>query len=146
MRGATPLLRIHRFDFARRLLYELRIPTRWPDFDALGHLNHAACVTYFDEARDHALRETVGDFDTWPNVVAHVDVDYRREVRLGVREILVRTRIVDVGRTSVSFEQALLGEDGEAAVEAETVLVAWDPETRRSRAITEAERAALLAG
>lgn len=63
-----------------------------------------------------------------------------------MREILVRTRIVDVGRTSVSFEQALLGEDGEAAVEAETVLVAWDPETRRSRAITEDERAALLAG
>jgi len=119
---------------------ETRIQTRWPDFDALGHLNHAVYHVYLDEARDEALRNTVGDFDAWPNVVVHASIDYRREVALGVREIIVRTQIAEVGRSSVRFEQAIVTPDGELAAEAEAVLVAWNPETRRSREITPEER------
>jgi acyl-CoA thioester hydrolase len=119
---------------------EFRIRTRWPDFDALGHLNHAAYHVYLDEARDDALRRTVGDFDTWPNVVAHASIDYRREIPLGTREVVVRTRIAAVGTSSVRFEQAVLDESGEVAASGEAILVAWDREARRSRAVTDAER------
>ena len=119
---------------------ETRIQTRWPDFDALGHLNHAVYHVYLDEARDEALRNTVGDFDAWPNVVVHASIDYRREVALGVREIIVHTQIAEVGRSSVRFEQAIVTPEGELAAEAEAVLVAWNPETRRSREITPEER------
>ena len=119
---------------------ETRIQTRWPDFDALGHLNHAVYHVYLDEAPDEALRNTVGDFDAWPNVVVHASIDYRREVALGVREIIVRTQIAEVRRSSVRFEQAIVTPDGELAAEAEAVLVAWNPETRRSREITPEER------
>ena len=124
---------------------ETRIQTRWPDFDALGHLNHAVYHVYLDEARDEALRNTVGDFDAWPNVVVHASIDYRREVALGVREIIVHTQIAEVGRASVRFEQTIVTPDGELAAEAEAVLVAWDPETRRSREITPEERQRLTA-
>jgi acyl-CoA thioester hydrolase len=119
---------------------ETRIQTRWPDFDALGHLNHAVYHVYLDEAPDEALRNTVGDFDAWPNVVVHASIDYRREVALGVREIIVRTQIAEVRCSSVRFEQAIVTPDGELAAEAEAVLVAWNPETRRSREITPEER------
>ncbi len=121
--------------------FELRIPTRWSDFDALGHLNHAVYHVYCDEARDAALRATVGDFETWPNVVVHATVDYRREIPLGTREVVVRTGIVEVGRSSVRFAHDVAG----GAAEVSAVLVAWDPPTRRSREITPAERDALLA-
>ena len=124
---------------------ETRIQTRWPDFDALGHLNHAVYHVYLDEARDETLRNTVGDFDAWPNVVVHASIDYRREVALGVREIIVHTQIAEVGRSSVRFEQTIATPDGELAAEAEAVLVAWDPETRRSREITQEERQRLTA-
>jgi len=124
---------------------ETRIQTRWPDFDALGHLNHAVYHVYLDEARDEALRNTVGDFNAWPNVVVHASIDYRREIALGVREIVVRTRITEVGRSSVRFEQTIVTPDGELAAEAEAVLVAWNPETRRSREITQEERQRLTA-
>jgi acyl-CoA thioester hydrolase len=117
-------------------MHELRIATRWNDFDALGHLNHAVYHVYCDEARDAALRATVGDFDAWPNVVVHASVDYRREIPLGTREVLIRTLIAKVGTTSVTFEHDVA--DGAAQITA--VLVAWDPETRRSREITPAER------
>jgi acyl-CoA thioester hydrolase len=123
--------------------FELRIQTRWPDFDALGHLNHAVYHVYLDEARDDALCRTVGDFTAWPNVLVHASIDYRREIALGVREIILRTKITTVGGSSVRFEQVVLGPDGEIAAEAQAVLVAWDPETRASRAITAAERRAL---
>ena len=124
---------------------ETRIQTRWPDFDALGHLNHAVYHVYLDEARDETLRNTVGDFDAWPNVVVHASIDYRREVALGVREVIVHTQIAEVGRSSVRFEQRIVTPDGELAAEAEAVLVAWDPETRRSREITPEERQRLTA-
>jgi acyl-CoA thioester hydrolase len=120
--------------------YELAIATRWPDFDALGHLNQAVYLVYLDEARDDALRKTVGDFDTWPNVVVRTSIDYRREIALGAREIIVRTQIKEVGRSSVRFEQMVSTRDGEVAAVAEAVLVAWDPEARRSRQITPEER------
>jgi acyl-CoA thioester hydrolase len=123
---------------------ETRIQTRWPDFDALGHLNHAIYHVYLDEARDEALRSTVGDFNAWPNVVVHASIDYRREIALGVREIVVRTQIAEVGRSSVRFHQTISTPDGEISAEAEAVLVAWDPETRRSREITQEERQRLL--
>jgi acyl-CoA thioester hydrolase len=98
---------------------------------------------YLDEARDDALRRTVGNFATWPNVLVHASIDYRREIALGVREVVVRTEITAVGGSSVRFAQTVLGADGDIAAEAEAVLVAWDPETRRSRTITAGERRAL---
>jgi acyl-CoA thioester hydrolase len=126
------------------LAFETMLRTRWPDFDALGHLNHAAYHVYLDEARDDALRRTVGDFSEWPNVLAHASIDYTREIRVGTTEVVVRTTIAAVGRSSVRFEQELLAPDGEPAATAAAVLVAWDREARRSREITDAERKQLL--
>lgn len=122
---------------------ETRIAVRWPDFDALGHLNHAVYHVYLDEARDDALRRTVGDITTWPNVLVHASIDYRREVRLGAREVVVRTRVAEIGSSSVRFEQAVMTAEGDLAAEATAVLVAWSPERRRSRPITDGERRAL---
>lgn len=127
-------------------VYETRVAARWTDFDALGHLTHSVVFAYLDEARDAVLTSLVGDFDAWPSVVARVAADFRREVPRGPRELAVRTRIVSVGRTSVRFEQELLGADGEVAVAAEAVVVAFDTETRTARRIAATERARLEGG
>ena len=126
-------------------VFEHRVATRWPDFDALGHLNHAVYHVLLDEARDDTLRRTVGDFDAWPNVLVHVSIDYRREIVRGTRDVVVESRITAVGRSSVRLAQRVLAPDGEVAAEAEAVLVAWDPVARTSRPIGDAERAALTA-
>ena len=122
---------------------ESRIPTRWPDFDALGHLNHAVYQVMLDEGRESALRRTVGGFEAFPNVVVHTSVDYRREIPHGTPEVVVRTEIASVGRSSVRFRQPVLTPDGALAAESEAVITAWDPGTRRSRPITDSERARL---
>jgi len=125
-------------------VHETRIATRWTDFDALGHLTHSVVFAYLDEARDALLTALVGDFDAWPSVVARVEADFRREIRRGAREVVVRSRVTGVGRSSVHVAQELLAADGEVAVDAAAVLVAFDPVMRGSRPIEDAERARLL--
>ena len=71
----------------------------------------------------------------------HATIDYRKEITLGTREVVVRTRIVEVGRSSVRVSHDV----GDGAAEVSAVLVAWNPETRRSREISAEERDALLA-
>jgi acyl-CoA thioester hydrolase len=126
--------------------FEVRLQTRWLDFDGLGHLNHAVYHVYLDEARDDALRRTVGDFASFPNVVVHASIDYKKEIAYGAREVVVQSTIARVGRSSVRFRQVVLAPDGEVAAESESVLVAWDPAARSSRTIGDDERRALLAG
>jgi acyl-CoA thioesterase FadM len=70
----------------------------------------------------------------------HASIDYRSEIPLGTREVTLRTRIAEVGTSSVRLEQQVLAADGSTAADAVAVLVAWDRETRRSRPITDAER------
>jgi acyl-CoA thioester hydrolase len=122
---------------------ELAIPTRWTDFDALGHLTHAAYPVFLDEARDEYLTGTVGSFSDWPCVVAHVSIDYRAEIRYPARSVTVRTAVEEVGRTSVTFVQEILAPDGTVAALGRGVVVAFDPETRSPRAMAEADRALL---
>ena len=117
--------------------------TRWTDFDSLGHITHAAYPVYLDEARDAVLTATVGPFTDFAWVIVHVSMDYEREIVQGAREVLVRSRISEVGRTSVTFEQEVLRPDGEVALVCRSVLVAWDREARASRPIDERERALL---
>ena len=121
---------------------ELRITTRWTDFDALGHLTHAAYPVFLDEARDAYLQATVGSFTEWPTVVVHLSVDFRREVRYPADAVVVRTSIGEVGRTSVTFEQEV-ALDGAVVATARAVVVAWDEAARGPRPIGDDDRARL---
>jgi len=134
-----------RRDTVRDGVHELRIPTRWTDFDALGHLTHAAYPVLLDEARDVFLTVRVGPFAAWPTVIAHLSVDFRHEIRHPAAEVTVRTQVVAVGRTSITFEQQVLVPGDEVAALARAVVVAWDPEAREGREIDDGDRAALEA-
>jgi YbgC/YbaW family acyl-CoA thioester hydrolase len=126
-------------------VHELRIATRWTDFDALGHLTHAAYPVFLDEARDALLTAAIGPFADWPSVIAHLSIDFEHEVRHPAPAVTVRTRVTAVGRTSVTFEQQVLAPDGEVAATARAVVVAFDGQTRGAREIGDRDRAALEA-
>jgi acyl-CoA thioester hydrolase len=121
-------------------VHEHRIATRWTDFDTLGHVTHAAYPIYLDEARDAFLAGTVGSFEDWPTVIVHISIDYRREIRRPVSEVLVRTRVAEVGRTSISFEQEVVALGGEVSAMARAVVVAWDSARRRPRELDDRDR------
>ncbi len=124
-------------------MHELRVTTRWTDFDLLGHLTHAAYPVLLDEARDAYLTAAVGSFADWPTVIAHLSIDFRREIAHPAATLTIRTQVAAVGRTSVTFEQQVVTPDGEVAASARAVVVAWDPVARQKRELTARDRAAL---
>ena len=123
--------------------HEKRIEIRWRDLDAFGHVNHVVFLTYLEESRDEWLGGRLGDPDrVWDWVVAHVEVDYRREVDLADDLVVASCRLSRVGRSSVSTHEEVRTAAGMLAAEASAVLVARDRESGRSRPLTPAERAA----
>jgi acyl-CoA thioester hydrolase len=126
------------------LTYEQRIEVRWRDVDALRHVNNAVYATYLEECRDGWLERVLGeDGALWDYVLARVAIDFRREIGLDEEAVLARVTLVRIGTSSLTLREEIRLLDGTLAAEAESVIVARDHETGRSRPLTEAERAAL---
>ena len=117
---------------------------RHRDLDALGHVNQAVFHELLEEVRAAFFRATLPDLRFTGYVLAHVELDYRREVRIEDRYLIGECRVASLGRSRVELENRLVLADGNVAVEGRAVLVAWDEKTRRSRELTENERKALL--
>jgi acyl-CoA thioester hydrolase len=118
----------------------VRIAVRWRDLDMLGHLNQAVYHELLEEGRA-GLFEALGHDLAF--VLARVELDHRHEVRRDHGHVDVVVRPSRVGRSSVTVDHVIELPDGTVAAEGRSVLVAWDPAARRSRALTEAERAGL---
>ena len=128
------------------MTYETRIEIRWRDVDALRHVNNAVYATYLEECRDGWLERALGDDGAmWDYVLARVAIDFRNEVGLGEEAVLARATLVRIGTSSMTLREEIRKLDGTIAAEAESVIVARDRETGRSRPLTEAERAKLAA-
>ena len=121
---------------------EVRIPIRWRDVDAYGHVNNAVFLNYLEEARDRLVESLFGA-DAWDFVIARVAIDFRSELRQEDREVLVRCGVMDLGTSSVRTRELVHASDGRLSAEAESVIVARDPQAGRSRPLTDAERAIL---
>jgi acyl-CoA thioester hydrolase len=128
------------------LTYEKRIAVRWRDVDALRHVNNAVYATYLEECRDGWLEQALGDDGAmWDYVLARVAIDFRREIGLEEEAVLARATLVRIGTSSLTLREEIRLLDGTLAAEAESVIVARERETGRSRPLTNAERAALVA-
>jgi acyl-CoA thioester hydrolase len=127
-------------------MLEIRVPIRWRDMDAYGHVNNATYLTYLEECRDAWVKRALdGVSDTWDFVLAHVGIDYRSELTQDDGAVLVRCRLADVGRSSVRTREEIVKLDGTVSAVAESVVVPRERDGGRSRPLTDAERAALLA-
>jgi acyl-CoA thioester hydrolase len=128
-------------------VHEKRIEIRWCDLDAYNHVNNAVYLTYLEEARDEWLERSLGDEGSaWGYVLARVAIDFRRELTQDDDEVLASCALANLGSSSVTTREELRTRDGELAAEAEAVLVAFDRDAGRSRALSESERSALAKG
>ncbi|MEJ2368465.1 MAG: thioesterase family protein [Acidobacteriota bacterium] len=115
--------------------YVTSIKCRFSDVDAMGHVNNAVLVTYFEMGRVDFFAEVLGaaTLDGIDFIMAHIEVDYLRPVLLG-ESLRLGVRIPSVGRTSFVFEY-LLEADGEPAVSGRSVQVFFDYETRVKKTV-----------
>lgn len=89
--------------------FESRYRARSYELDALGHANHAVFLNYFEQARFAALEQAglpPSEFGRqgWAVYVVRVEVEYRREVRLG-EELVVHTEVEAMRNASMTIRQ-----------------------------------------
>ncbi|MET9671268.1 thioesterase family protein [Streptomyces sp. NPDC006475] len=118
-----------------------QVQVRWPDIDALGHVNHSTVLVYLEVGRDAVL--SACGIEPRESVVRHCAIDYVRELRPQGSHVAYRLDAVEPGRTSLRIEERLM-QDGETAVSSTFVLVLWDATGRAARELTPDERHALL--
>jgi acyl-CoA thioester hydrolase len=119
--------------------------TRFSDTDAMGHVNHARALAYLEDARIALLAAAASggtDLGVSGVILAHLEVDYVREVHVAMDPIEVEVWVERIGRSSVAIGYSMR-QDGEEALRASTVLVAFDYSVGKSRGLTDAERASL---
>jgi acyl-CoA thioester hydrolase len=122
-------------------VHEKQIEIRWRDMDAFGHVNNAVFLTYLEEVRDEFLARALSPAgSSWDFVLVRVAIDYRRELTQADDVISTSSRLVSLGTSSVTTREEIRTLDGELAAEAESVMVARDRDTGRSRPMTEVER------
>jgi acyl-CoA thioester hydrolase len=112
--------------------HRLRLRARSYELDGFAHVNHAVYLNYFEHARFAALTE--GGFppsrldERGEGVhVVRVEVDFRREMRLG-EEVEIRTRALDAGASSMTIGQLMVspdGGDGSVVYAEARVVVVW---------------------
>ena len=127
-----------------RFTYPLQV--RFRDLDALGHVNNAVYLTYFEAARMAYWMHVNGraDLSGMNMILARAEVDYRAPVGYG-DELEVGVRCASVKRSSFVLEQALVERrSGRLVAQARKVLVHYDYEAGRSRPLTEDQRQLLM--
>ncbi len=118
------------------------VPLRWSDMDAFGHINHAIYLTFLEEGRDAAVHQALGDVGY---VVAHLAIDYRRELTRHDGPVTVSCWFTTLGNSSAGTRETIRNAAGDLITESEAVIVRFDPAERQSRPWSVDERAALIA-
>jgi acyl-CoA thioester hydrolase len=115
---------------------------RFRDTDAMGHVNNAVYLTYFEAARAGYYRAVTGrafeDIADQPVsiILAHASVEFRSQARFGER-LLVACRATWAGRSSFGLDYRITADPdstrgaGRLVVEGATVQVMFDYATQR---------------
>ena len=121
----------------------VRLRTRWCDEDNQAVLNNAVVMTLFEEGR-RAYFDRLGLMQggRFPFLLAQTNVRYLSPGRGGV-EALLELGTLRLGRSSIEQAYRLRGPEGEVWAQARALLVSYDPESGKSRPMSEAFRKAV---
>jgi acyl-CoA thioester hydrolase len=128
-----------------RFTYPVQV--RFRDLDALGHVNNAVYLTYFESARMAYWMHVNGraDLRSMNLILARAEVDYRSPIGYG-DELEVGVRCASIKRSSFVLEQSMVERrSGRLVAQARKVLVHFDYAAGRSQALTEDQRQLLMA-
>ena len=124
------------------------VRVRLPETDAFGIVFHGYFYTYFDVARMDYIRnlglmEHIRPTGGLTNTIAHASADFRSPARFD-DELVVFARISGFGRTSFTFEFAIMNKaDARLVAEGRTVHVILDEKTWRPTPVPESFRVAV---
>ena len=130
----------------RHLLITSRMPVRWGDMDAYGHVNNTVYFRYMEQVRVEWL-EQMGSVVRPDNAVAPVIINAACTFLMPVNypaTLIVRMYGGEPGRSSVMTWYELLVEGDERLYAEGSAKVVWmNPQTGKSVPLPEAVRAAV---
>jgi acyl-CoA thioester hydrolase len=123
--------------------FKLPISIRFSDIDAVGHVNNATYLTYFEDARLHYWKDAIGwDFEKCGIIVGRSEINYLKQVTL-FDKITCYVRVVRIGNSSFDVMHVLVKETAtgeEICTTGKTVCVCYDYSAKKSIQIPETER------
>jgi acyl-CoA thioester hydrolase len=117
----------------------IELPVQWGDQDAFGHVNNTVYFRWFESARI-AYLERMGlsdqnSTDGLGPILAAIGCNYRRQVMYPDR-VLVGSRVIRIGRTSLTMEHKVWSTVQEAAVaDGQSTVVVFDYSVGASRPV-----------
>jgi acyl-CoA thioester hydrolase len=123
-------------------VFEHILEVRWSDMDALGHVNNAKYVTYFEMCRTNWFSSLDSDVSGEKSgvsvVVAHLSIDFKRSVVFPAK-LKVELYVDEPGRSSLQTYSKLVDVADPEIVYAEskTVIVWVDVKSSKSTSIPE---------
>ncbi len=129
------------------MIYTNKQFIRWDDIDAFGHVNNAKYLTYIQEARFQWSYYQYASQNQRPTlvemVVARAEVDFIAPIYEGGRFYDVTLWVESIGNSSFTLGYEVLGDNGVVHARVKTVQVAVSMETKKSRPLSDEERAFL---
>jgi acyl-CoA thioester hydrolase len=130
-----------------RLAHIERIPIRWGDMDAMGHVNNTVYFRYMEQARISWFRALVPEREAWVStgiVIANASCNYKRAITYpGTVE--VRLYVGKPGGSSVATHYELrVDADPELYADGAAVVVFVDMKAQKAKRIPDGIRERLL--
>ena len=123
--------------------YSVKIPIRFADIDAFGHVNNAIYLTYFEIARSSYWDEIIEwNWDELGIIIRRSLVDYLKPIHLN-DEIYAYVKTSRIGNSSFDLDYILVKIiDGreEICTSGQTICVTFDYKSKLSVPIPEKQR------
>lgn len=115
--------------------------TRFGDTDAFGHINNAVTSTFLESGRSELLRHggVVAEATGCRFVLVRSEIDFRDELHWP-GDVIVGSVVAKIGRTSLTFDQAIF-QHGICRVVSRSTLVHAHAEHKASAELTPEARA-----
>lgn len=121
---------------------------RFSDMDAIGHVNNAVMLTYFEEARLYYMKDVgqlklkMGEGPSF--ILAEALCSYRSPAFMSER-LKIFCRTAEIGRASITHTYEIREATSDRLVaEGRTVLVCYDYQSQKSMPVPDDLRARLL--
>jgi acyl-CoA thioester hydrolase len=93
-------------------IHKINIQMRYVDLDALGHVNNAVYLTYFELGRTKYFLDKLGGFISTDVhfVVVHAEIEFKSPARFE-DNLVVETWISQIGNSSCTFSHKILNNE-----------------------------------
>jgi acyl-CoA thioester hydrolase len=126
--------------------FSTSIEVRFRDLDALGHVNNAVYLTYFEIARLHYWKKLLGEFafEEHSFVVVRAECNYRSPAEVG-QVLKVFAKVSEMRNSSFVFSYEIIeSQSGRLVSEGSTVQACFDPKKKKAKPIPQDLRKRIL--